>query len=438
MLTTIKNLGRAIIPAFIFKALQPVYHGAMAQFAAIYFGNPSSKLFVIGVTGTAGKSTTVIMTAHILNSARKKTGYITTAGSYNGNTKTTNKHGLSMPGGWMLQKQLADMVSNKCEYAIVECTSEGLAQNRHLGIHFRTALFTNLSPAHIDSHGSFDNYRAAKGKLFATLQGNTGTILGANLDDPNKNFFLSFPAAQKFGVSMRSDLPKTNDFPCLLAEQIAVTDYISFLANGVHFTLHLFGTFNITNALLATAFAQTQGVTLQDAAQSLLHLGTVPGRMEVIPAPNGARIVVDYAPEPAAMEASLRAMILLSPEKIIHVFGSTGGHRDVAKRFEFGEISSQFADTIIITNDDVYDSDPEEIARNVQEGIERIAQKKVSHIETILDRKIAIGKAISLAGTNDVVLITGKGSEQFLVLPGNERIAWDERAIVKELLQKNK
>jgi UDP-N-acetylmuramoyl-L-alanyl-D-glutamate--2,6-diaminopimelate ligase len=430
----LKKIVRSLIPKFIIKSLRPIYHGWVARIASVYFGNPSQKLFVIGVTGTAGKSTTVMMTAQILNFAGKKTGYITTAGSSDGNKATVNMHGLSMPGGWMLQQQLSDMVKNGCEFAIVECTSEGLAQNRHLGIHFQAGLFTNLSPAHLDSHGSFENYRAAKGRLFDVLEKNPNSLIGVNLDDPNKNFFLNFKVTKKFGVSMRADLPKPDNIITLSAENIEVSDHISFTADGVKFNLKMFGTFNVTNALLAVACANMVGVNLATASEALTNIGTVPGRMEIIAAPNGATVVVDYAPEPAAMEASLRAVMLLPHEKIIHVFGSTGGHRDVSKRFIFGKISASLANTIIITNDDVYDSDPEEIARNIREGIEQSEKQKANSIETILDRKQAIAHALKLAGPKDVVLITGKGSEQFLVLPNNERIAWDDRKIVKELL----
>jgi UDP-N-acetylmuramoyl-L-alanyl-D-glutamate--2,6-diaminopimelate ligase len=436
MLTTIKNFIRSIIPKSIFRSLQPAYHGTIARIAAIYFGNPGKKLFVIGITGTAGKSTTVMMLSQILNFADNKTGYITTTGFYNGTTTFINKHGLSMPGGWLLHKQLAEMVKNNCKTAIVECTSEGLVQKRHLGINFRVALFTNLSPAHLDSHGSFENYRSAKGLLFAAL-GNTKaeTMIGVNFDDPNKNYFLDFPASRKFGVSMRSDITAPSNLLLVRAENIEVNEEISFTVEEVTFNLKMFGTFNITNALLAIACAKFLGVTLETAAEGLRNLNTVPGRLEEIKMPNGAKVVVDYAPEPSAMKASLEAVNALAHQKIIHVFGSTGGHRDVAKRFEFGKISAANADTIIITNDDVYDSDPQEIADNVREGINQAANKKVQTIETILDRTDAIKRALQIAEPTDIILITGKGSEQFLVLPNNERIEWDEREVVKNLIK---
>ncbi len=437
-MSNLKSLIKSLIPAFLFRALQPLYHGLVAHIAAMYFGNPSQKLYVLGVTGTAGKSTTVIMTAQILNFVGKKTGYITTAGSHDGNNASVNKHGLSMPGGWLLQKQLSEMVHNGCQYAIVECTSEGLAQNRHLGIRFQAALFTNLSPAHIDAHGSFENYRAAKGKLFSALSDKDAAIIGANLDDPNKNYFLDFKAGKKFGVSMRADLDKPDNLTTYIADNVQVSDRTTFTVNGFKCTLQMFGTFNVTNAMLAIGFCNLQGIPLDAASEGLADIGSVPGRMEIITADNGTSIVVDYAPEPAAMEASLRAVMMMSHDKIIHVFGSTGGHRDVAKRFLFGEISARLADVIIITNDDVYESDPVEIADNIRKGIDEVPdeKKKVQQVERILDRKEAIARAIELAGPKDIVLITGKGSEQFLVLPKNVRIPWDDRQVVRELMTK--
>lgn len=435
LIAQLKNIGRALIPKPIFRAMQPIYHGVMARLAAWYFGNPSRELYVIGVTGTAGKSTTVMMTAHILNGSGKKTGYITTAGSSDGSIALVNKHGLSMPGGWMLQRQLREMVKNDCTHALVECTSEGLAQNRHMGIVFQAALFTNLSPAHIDSHGSFENYRQAKGRLFSALSQNHHgiTILGVNKDDPNADYFSNFHAKRKFGVSTRTDTKPHADFPVVTARDVSVTNAISFNIDGTRFTLHLFGTFNVSNALLAIEFARQIGIPLDESAKALETFNKVPGRMETIPNNKGFTVIVDYAPEPAAMRASLESVIAIPHNKIVHVFGSTGGHRDVAKRFEFGKISANIADIIIITNDDVYDSDPEGIARNIQEGIAKSARQP-QKVEIILDRKEAMSRALSLAGSRDIILITGKGSEQFLVLPQNRRIEWDDREIVKELL----
>lgn len=430
-----KKFVKALVPKPLQKTLLPIYHGAAAQLSSVFYGSPSNEMFVIGVTGTAGKSTTVMMLAHILNSAGFKTGYITTVGSSDGSRSYINKHGLSMPGGPLLQKTLHDFSSRGCKFAVIEATSEGLAQYRHLGITFKAALFTNLSPAHIEAHGSFEAYRAAKGKLFENLD--TNSILGVNTDDPNYQFFLNFPAGRKFGTSTREDKISQTSVPVIRATNIKVTDILNFEIEGTAFELNLKGSFNIANALLAIGLAQYLGVGLDDSAAALKNFGTVPGRMETIPNNRGLTIIVDYAPEPKPLEESLRTAMMLDHKKLIHVFGATGGHRDTSKHYEFGTISARFADTIIITNDDVYDSDPQQIANHIREGITKVIpdQKKVSNIIVELDRRSALEKALSIAEAGDLILVTGKGSEQFLVLPGNERISWDDAKVIKELLK---
>jgi UDP-N-acetylmuramoyl-L-alanyl-D-glutamate--2,6-diaminopimelate ligase len=156
--------------------------------------------------------------------------------------------------------------------------------------------------------------------------------------------------------------------------------------------------------------------------------------MEQVPNNRGIKIYVDYGCEPASFRSALIAANQIPHNKIIHVFGSTGGHRDVSKRFVFGKTSAELADVCIITNDDVYDSDPKEIAGNILQGYNSAEHKKSEKSEIVLDRREAIKMALDIAKEKDLVLITGKGSEQFLVSPGNKRIAWDEVSVVKELL----
>lgn len=434
MLSFLKKIIYAIIPNPILKSLLPIYHGAMASLVSIFYGTPSNELFVIGVTGTAGKSTTVIMLAHILNQTGRKAGYVTTVSYSDGDNTYMNKHGLSMPGGPLLQKHLHNFARNNCKYAIIEATSEGLAQNRHLGINFKAALFTNLTPAHLDAHGGFDKYREAKGKLFKSLD--TNGIIGVNADDPNYQYFLSFPAHKKFGISTREDKIPQTAVPIIRASGVEVTNILKFKVEGTNFELNLKGSFNIANALLAIGLAQHLGVTLEQSSEALRSFGTVPGRMETISNNKDFTIIVDYAPEPDAFEKSLRTASMLEHNKLIHVFGATGGHRDKSKRYQFGRVSAEFADTIIITNDDVYDSDPKEIANQIQEGINQVetGKKKVTNVIVELDRRSALKKALDIAQSGDLILVTGKGSEQFLVLPNNERIPWDDRKVIKELL----
>ncbi|MDB4939709.1 MAG: UDP-N-acetylmuramyl tripeptide synthetase [Candidatus Doudnabacteria bacterium] len=409
---TFLNLLKKILPEEFVKRIRPVGHGFLAYLGAVIYGFPSRKLIVVGITGTAGKSTTTRFLASILNAAGKKTGYITTVNFFDGRNDVLNKHGMSMPGRFLLQKELKQMLQNDCKYAIIECTSEGLAQNRHAGIDFDLAVVTNLAEAHLDSHGGFENYKKAKGKLFAALEQSyvkpffkTKVIL-VNAADANKEYFLSFKADQKIEINLDREVK-----------------------------INLVGDFNKNNAIMAMSIAEALGVTdLEIHKNALAAVSEIPGRMQSIANDKGLKIFLDYAPEPVAMENVLKAISLIEHKKIIHVFGSTGGHRDVAKRFEFGKISAAYSDKIIITNDDVYDSDPVKIVEDIMSGIKQSEHKKVSEIIVILDRKDAIKRALQIAQSNDIVLITGKGSEQFLILPGNQRIEWDEKKVIEQAL----
>ncbi len=424
---------KALIPSAILKIIRPWYHGAVALVADYYFDEPSKELTVIGITGTAGKSTTTQMLAKILNTAGKKCGFITTVSFFDGGSETINKHGLSMPGGWLLQKQLLAMKKNGCKFAVVECTSEGLVQNRHAGIDFDYAVFTNLSPAHIEAHGGWENYKKAKGKLFAAVgTSQTGVAkktIVANLDDDSTEYFLTFPATQKLGLSFTGKTSKI----CSTVYNAGKTEQ-GFTLSQADFTVHLLGEFNKFNGALAVVTAESLGVSVADCQKALMEFKSIPGRMEEIQNNRGFRVFVDYGCEPVSFTSALKAAFDIPHQKLIHVFGSTGGHRDSQKRFLFGQTSARVADQIIITNDDVYDSDPKKIAFDIEEGVkEAISHKlKAKSYHKILDRKEAIKYALSIAKDGDLVLITGKGSEQFLVLPENKRITWDDRDVVRQ------
>lgn len=427
----IKAIFRALLPKKLFRVLQPFYHGALAVASSYYYNRPAAHMTIIGVTGTAGKSSTVRMLAQILNSTNHPCGFITTISFHDGRSEHVNRHGLSMPGGPLLQKQLAIMLKHGCKYAIVECTSEGLTQNRHVGIPFSVDVFTNLYPAHTEAHGSFENYKQAKGKLFAKLVGKNSAIV-ANLDNPYAEYFLHFSASKKVGVTKDAAKKFYQLQRVLLLTDIQAGEQLEFALEHTAFVLPLAGEFNAYNAGLAAATAEVLGVSLLTSAEALKDFTGSAGRLEEVKAGQNFRVFVDYAPEPAGMETALKAITALPHQRILHVFGSTGGHRDVGKRFEFGKISAKYADEIFVTNDDVYDSDPQKIAEDIQVGIKQVLPDKKHQI--ILDRKTAIAAALGEAKAGDIVIITGKGSEQFLVLPGNKRIAWDEREVVRVAL----
>ncbi len=425
------ELIKKFIPQVILKLIRPFYHGLVAWLANIYFGFPSKKLIVIGITGTGGKSSTTTILREILNKAGKQCGSITTISFFNGQAEFINKHGLSMPGGWLLQKSLREILDRGCKYAVVECTSEGLFQNRHAGINFEAVVFTNISEAHIQAHGNFENYKLAKGKLFRALSKSGLGLMFGNLDDVNNDYFFEFKAKKKIGLTFGNQTSAQCDV-VYSAEKTPE----GFSLNGNNFKVHLFGEFNKVNACLAVVVAKELGVDWALAQRAVDGIKAMRGRMELVPNNRNLTLIVDYGCEPATFLVALKAVAEASHKKIIHVFGSTGGHRDTSKRFIFGQTSAKYADYIIITNDDIYDSNPEEIAKNIESGILEVNSKQqtAKKYEIILDRRMAIKKALEIAEAGDTVLFTGKSSEQFLVLPGNKRIEWDEVSVVKEEL----
>lgn len=439
-----KDLIKKLLPTKFLKAARPYYHGLLAIFGQWRWGWPSEKLVVIGVTGTSGKSTTINLLAQILNKNGYKTGFSTSANYSLGEEIFVNNTQLSMPSGWTLAKLLNQMVSKGCKYAIVEATSEGLAQNRHAGMRFDIALATNLAPAHIDSHGNFEKYRSAKAKLFFALAQHgkksffNKKIIGANLDNEAALYFLEFPADKKFGISFDSTKRPPANVNLYAPAWLKLSSGINFELGDANFQLPLMGEFNAYNALLAIACACELGIKVEDSARALADFKQMPGRMEQIPNTRGINIFVDFAPEPHGMQSALSSLLTEPGQKIIHIFGSTGGTRDAGKRFEFGKISAKFANSIIVTNDDVYDSNPNVIAQNVVEGINSVPpeEKKAVDVIIMLDRRTAIAQGLRQARPGDTLIITGKGTEQFLILPGNKKIAWDDKTVVLEELAK--
>ncbi len=439
----ILDLIKRILPKNVIKKIRPYGHGFLAYAAAMRYGFPSRKMIVAGITGTAGKSSTIQMFAHILNSNNVKCGYSTTVGFCDGSKESANMQGLSMPGRFALQRHLKRMLANRCQCALVECTSEGLAQNRHLGINFDIAAITNLSQAHLDAHGGIENYRKAKARLFSALEKSTKKdffpkkIIAVNLDDDSAALAAPYKADLKIGITSRANA--AFDFQPRAVYRISGVSAgakVEFKLNSTPFALNLPGEFNAANAAFASAIANVLGVSMENCASALAGFAGIAGRMQFVPNKKQIQIIVDYAPEPIDLENALRGLQNIPHKRIIHVFGSTGGHRDVGKRFEFGEISARHAQVIILTNDDVYESDPEKIIADIHKGIENTppAEKKAVEIFDVPERKQALKKALDLARPGDIIIATGKGSERFLVLPGNRRIAWDEVKIFEDLL----
>jgi len=405
---TIKSFVRKLIPRLVLS----IYHYCLALLGALIYGFPSRKLIIIGVTGTSGKSTTVDLISKILEQSGSKVASISTARFKIANKEWTNKLKMTMPGRFTIQKFFKQAVKEGCKYMVLEVSSEGVKQYRHKFIKFDTAVFTNLSPEHIESHGNFEKYRNAKIKFFKAVKGKH--II--NIDDENADYFLKTKAKEIFKFSF-------NDL-----ENININNNGSFFeVRGTKFQINLLGRFNVYNALCAITTAVSYGMSLDICKQALEKAKAIPGRMEIV-VKKPFTVIVDYAHTPEQLEQVYKTLTTNNEQQktsLICVLGSCGGGRDKWKRPVLGEIASKYCKEIIITNEDPYDEDPEAIIDQVLAGTNGIGQK-------IVDRKQAIKKALLLAKQGDSVIITGKGSEPLMCLANGKKIAWSDKEIVKE------
>lgn len=422
---------KAIIRRLVPESFIGFYHWMLAHIAAVVYRHPSEHMVVIGVTGTNGKSSTVQYIGRLLEQTGHKVGWTTTVGFKVADQEWINDRKMTMLGRFQTQRLLRAMVDAGCTYAIVETSSQGIAQSRHVGIHYDVGVFTNLTPEHIEAHGGFENYQRTKGKLFqAIATASQKTVHGslvkkftiANALDPYTPYMLSFHAGEAvlFGQDVK--------------EVKMTAQGTQFILEGIPFTFSPVGQFNFENVLAAIATCRALGVLAKDLVSAVAHLSSVPGRLEVIDEGQKFLVIVDYGPEPAALQATYDAIDLLGYKRLIHVLGSTGGGRDVSRRAVLGQMAGKKADVVIVTNEDPYDDDPMEIINDVAEGAKVEGKKDGVNLFRILDRQVAIHKAISLAESGDAVLMTGKGSEPVMAVAHGRKISWDDREAARQAL----
>lgn len=423
----IKTLIKKIVPKFIISW----YHLSLSFLGAFIYCFPSyhgklcsvnNRMKIVGVTGTNGKTTVIDFTSRILEEAGFKVASFSSIRSRIGDKEEKNMYAMTMPGRFVIQKFLRKAVKSNCDYILIEVTSEGIKQHRHKFINFYSAIFTNLTPEHIESHGSFENYLKTKLKLFKLLKKDSISVI--NIDDPFSEEFIKSSSGTIYRYSLNKESQEINSIKGELKDYNS--SGINFSVKDKSFHLDLLGTFNIENALAAISFALSQNISLNICDKALRKVKTVLGRMDIIKG-NNFSVVVDYAHTPDALEKVYSSLSF--GNKKICVFGSDGGGRDKWKRKLMGEIAFKHCDNIILTNENPYDENPQEI-------IDRIAVGTKGKEEKIIDRKEAIKKALSLANENDIVIITGKGSEPWMCLEKGKRIPWDDKKIVKQILNK--
>ncbi len=417
---------KKIIPAPVFRVMQPAYHYTLAWLGAVIYRFPSREIKVVVITGTKGKSSTTEILNAVLEAAGKKTAAAGTIRFKINDRTWDNKYKMSVPGRFFLQKFLRQAVDAGCEYAILEMTSEAAKQYRHKFIDFNALLFLNISPEHIESHGGFENYLAAKLKLAKALNNSPkqNKILVVNADDPaSDKFIAAAPSAHVEKFFLKQAEPYILDHFGL---------FMTYKTRNIR--SHLQGIFNICNILAALTYASTQGVSPATADEGLKKLKGIPGRVQKITLPahhplasrQNFTVVVDYAHTADSLE---KVYGVFKDSQKICVLGNTGGGRDTWKRPEMAKVANREASHIILTNEDPYDEDPMKIVNDMLPGI------TTTPYEVIMDRRQAIHKAISLARKDDTVIITGKGTDPYIMEADGKKTPWSDAKVAQEELE---
>ena len=399
------------------RRLLAPYHYAWAVLAALWYGFPARRLTVIGVTGTKGKSSVAEMLYAIFTAAGYETALAGTIRFVIGTESRPNLFKMTMPGRGFIQKFLAEARAKNCTHAIVEITSEAALQYRHLGLEFDALVFTNLQKEHLESHGSMENYFRAKfsiGEALVRSMKRPRRII-ARADDTYGEKFLALPVENRLPFSL-ADISgaQTSD------------DGVSFLYGGTHFALSHPGNFSILNALASIKTAEAFGIPLETCAKALKDLSRIGGRVERIETGQNFAVIVDYAHTPD----SLRALYSAFPNRPkICVLGNTGGGRDSWKRPEMGRIADEACEKVILTNEDPYDENPRAIVDAMAKGMRRAP-------EIIMDRREAIRAALRAARANDIVLISGKGTDPFIMGARGTKTPWSDAKVVREELER--
>ncbi|HSR89554.1 MAG TPA: UDP-N-acetylmuramoyl-L-alanyl-D-glutamate--2,6-diaminopimelate ligase [Candidatus Udaeobacter sp.] len=420
-----------------------IIHFLLAWSAYWWYGRPSRKLIVVGVTGTKGKSTSCRLIASVLEAGGNKVGLLTTVEFQIGDKRWLNDKKMTMLGRGQIQSMLRQMVKAGCKYAVVETSSEGILQYRHYGLNYDISVFTNLGTEHSERHGGFANLKRDKGKIFSQLMSRKNKIMAgqkvskiivANFDDQHADYFWQFKADEKYGFGIKNSA-QTSNF--VLGKNIMANENGSEFEVGANkYKLNILGEFNVYNALAAIAVGQSQNISADKIAAGLASVKLVEGRMELVNPGEDFKVIVDYAHEPMSLTELFKSLRRLvgADHKIISVIGSDGGGRDKGKRELMGELAGKLTDFVVVTDVNCYDEDPKQIAEMLAVGARKADKKDNTDLFVVVDRREAIAKAISLAKAGDVVVITAKGTEPFIGIAGGQKIPWDDRKVAREIL----
>jgi UDP-N-acetylmuramoyl-L-alanyl-D-glutamate--2,6-diaminopimelate ligase len=430
-MNSIKQFIRKILPRSAYRAFVAPYHAGWSFFSALRYGFPARKLVVIGVTGTKGKSSVAEMIKAVLEEDGLMVAVSSTIHFKIGSEVRPNLYKMTLPGRGFIQKFLHEAVRKGATHAVVELTSEAAVQYRHLFLSLDALVFTNLEKEHLESHGSMEKYFQAKYRLGRSLARSPKRprAIIANSESEYGKRFLALPVEKQipFALSDAKDIVATK-----VADEKSVTetDGMAFVYENNHektaFQIPHPGNFSVRNALAAIKVGEFLHIAPSVSSNALASLARIPGRAERIEAGQDFTAVVDYAHTPDSLQALYDAY---SAQRKICVLGNTGGGRDTWKRPKMGRIADDACDEVILTDEDPYDEDPEKIVHEMAAGMNR-------EPFIIMDRREAIAKALSMAKSGDAVLITGKGTDPYIMQANGKKLPWSDARVVREELEK--
>ena len=423
---------RAKVPV----AVVPDVRAALADLAVEFFDHPTEKLKVAGVTGTDGKTTTVHLVSDVLEASGERTGYATTVDFKLADHEWENDTRQSTQEALELQEFCGELLVAGGTWGVLEATSHALALRKLRGVDVDIAIFTNLSPEHLDFHGTLQSYLEAKGILFEMLgQGQDKGVPKAavlNADDPHWRYLADRAAGARivsYGIDALADVQATVESADATGSRLRITAF----GDDVELRLPLVGRFNVHNALAATGAGLAAGATLAQCRDALLRARPVRGRMDRIDAGQPFSVIVDYAHTPESLEKVLSLLRPLTAGRLIAVFGSAG-ERDRAKRPRLAAVAAKYADHFVITQEDPRLEDPAAILAEIEAGAVDAGKERDRDYRVIEDRTEAINAAIAGAADGDTVLLAGKGHEASIIV-GEEKRPWDEAAAARAALR---
>ena len=417
---------RRVLPSGVVSKVETSYRKARVKALSARYGYPARNLKIIAVTGTNGKTTTANYLNEILKAAGYKTAMFTTALIEVAGEARLNDLNMTVASTDQMQRFFRDAKNATVDFVVLEVTSHSLTQHKLDGVPIEAAIMTNLTQDHLDYHHTMEEYAEAKGLLFAKKP----RYIVLNRDDEWFDFYNKYEPIEAKITYGAGEAAEARISQVKLYKKGSEARVVIDHQTKLDLATALPGKFNVYNMTAAAATAYLFHVSLEDISEGIANLEEIPGRFERVEAGQPYDVIVDYAHTPDALQQLLESVKQLTKRRVILVFGACGD-RDKTKRPIMGEIAARLADRIVVTDEESYNEDPDEIRRMIIDGI--AAAKGEMRCEEIADRRHAIEKALSIARAGDTVLVTGMGHEQFRIVNG-ERLPWNDGDVIRELL----